>query len=256
MNILNTVKNQIKEGERLKDKLIIIFYYFSKFFFKNPDFLFNVVLKNSVGKFFCSKSPSYAGSSSENYELKVQKHLKLEKGIFVDVGAHIGRFSIEIANKLKKGKVIAIEPERDNFKTLLKNISINNLKNVIALDLACSDKKGVAEFHTFGKGTGGSSLVKMSKHDGKIKVKIDTLDNIVKRLKLKNLDLLKIDVEDAEIYVLRGAKNSIRKFKPKIIFECYGYNNYKRIDEFLTKLGYKIKRIDYLNYLAEVKSFL
>jgi FkbM family methyltransferase len=248
---LITIKNQIIEGEKLKDKLILSIYLFLKIFFKNYKIPSDIIITNSAGRFFCYKGSSHAPGCSENYEPEVQKHLKLEKGIFIDVGAYIGRFSIGIANKLKEGKVIAIEPERNNFKTLSKNIYINNLKNIIALDIACSDKKGTTEFYTFGKGTGGSSLVKMDLHDGTVKVKVNTIDNLVKDFKLKSLDLLKIDVEHKEIGVLRGAEKSIRKFKPKIIFECYGEDKYKKIEDFLIKLGYEIKRIDYLNYVAD-----
>ncbi|MEM2614637.1 MAG: FkbM family methyltransferase, partial [Nitrososphaerota archaeon] len=49
----------------------------------------------------------------------------LEKGVFVDVGAHIGKYTIMVARKLKDGKVIAIEADPNNFKILKKNLILN-----------------------------------------------------------------------------------------------------------------------------------
>src|SRR3989344_7115428 len=144
MKRLNVVLEQVNEGETFKDKLVIFSYWFSKIFFKNPQFLSDVTLKNSAGRFFCSRNPSYLGSSVENYEPEVQEHLKLKEGVFIDIGAFTGRYTIEIGNSLKKGKVISVEPNRDNFKILQKNILINHLENTIALNIACSDRKGKA----------------------------------------------------------------------------------------------------------------
>lgn len=60
--------------------------------------------------------------------------------MFLGVGAHIGKYTITVGRKLIEGKIIAIEPEPDNFENLRKNVSLNRLNNVTALNIATSDK--------------------------------------------------------------------------------------------------------------------
>jgi len=58
-----------------------------------------------------------------------------EGDVFIDIGAHIGRYTLEAAKAVgEKGKVIAIEPHPSNFKILNENIKLNNLNNVITLN--------------------------------------------------------------------------------------------------------------------------
>jgi len=65
---------------------------------------------------------------------------------FIDVGAHIGRYSFPIAKLLgENGLVIAIEPDSRAFKALTKGIELNNLRNVIALNIALGHRDGEAD---------------------------------------------------------------------------------------------------------------
>lgn len=220
----------ISSGKTFKDKFGIIIYWvgnypLSKIFGYKAYLPWNVIVSHSGGNYFINrKTPGHLGSSSENYEPEVMENLNLKKGVFIDVGTHIGRFTIQIARQLKdKGEVIAFEPDNLNYEILLKNISLNKLMNVLPYNMAVSNKIGLAKFHILEEGSGGNSIVKDPKHTkGFELVKTTTIDEIVKNLKLKRIDTMKIDVEDAEIQVLKGAKESIKNFKPKIIFESYG----------------------------------
>jgi hypothetical protein len=82
------------------------------------------------------------------YERKVFDKLFgfLKSGsVFIDVGAHIGRYSFPIAKLVgKDGLVIAIEPAPLAFKALLTGIKLNNLRNVLALNTALGDSEGKA----------------------------------------------------------------------------------------------------------------
>ncbi len=252
MNKSKLIFSQINQGYKLRDKSTIFLYWGSKIFFKEPKFLFNVTIKNIYGKFFCGKKHQFLSLSSEEFDYKVLDNLKLEEGTIIDVGACIGRISIPLAKNLK-GKVISIEANKTSFEIFKVNIKLNNIKNIIPLNLACSERKGFSNLYSAKDIYGGDSLIKLKSHTGKVKVKTDTIDNIVEDLKLKKVDSIKIDVETTEINVLRGAINTLKKFKPKIIFECYGDNICKEINNLLTSFGYKIKRIDYLNYVAEMR---
>jgi FkbM family methyltransferase len=65
--------------------------------------------------------------------------------VFIDVGAHIGRYSFPIAKLVGGGGlVVAIEPDPLAFKALLMGMKLNNLRNVLALNIALGDNEGKA----------------------------------------------------------------------------------------------------------------
>lgn len=69
--------------------------------------------------------------------------------------------------------------------------------------------------------------------------------------KLPRIDLIKIDVEGAEHLVIEGAMKTIKKFKPKILFEAWNEENLNKVTKLLSKLNYKVISIDGDNYLGE-----
>jgi len=111
------------------------------------------------------------------------KEIKPED-VFIDIGAHIGEYTLPIAKKCKL--VIAFEPEPRNYITLQQNCKLNKLENVYALPIALSSTSGKLKlFRTIGS-QGHSLNPKLHKeaiHDV-IEVNVDTLDNIVENLKL------------------------------------------------------------------------
>jgi len=180
----------------------------------------------------------------------MKRFFKIEmEEVFIDLGAGIGKYSIIIGNMMgNKGKVIAIEPEPKNFKILKKNIELNSLTNVIPINLACSKNEEKHFFYLDNKGVQGHSLIKRTKIKKIIKTK--RLDNVLKDLKIKKVDLMKIDVEGAEADVLEGARATLRKNHPKIIFEAWDENYLDKVKKILKAFNYKIKQIAEQNYLA------
>lgn len=77
------------------------------------------------------------------FEEYVWCHLKPAKNdVFIDIGAHIGKYTLPIAKIVGvQGKVIAIEPDPDNFEALLEGIKMNKLTNIVALNVAAYDKQ-------------------------------------------------------------------------------------------------------------------
>lgn len=69
-------------------------------------------------------------------------------------------------------------------------------------------------------------------------------------LKIKKVDLVKIDVEGAEADVLKGATKTLKKYHPKIIFEAWDEQYLKKVKEVLKPFNYKIKQIAPENYIA------
>jgi len=175
----------------------------------------------------------------------------IENGIFIDIGAHVGRYSIIIANKLDgKGRVIAVEPERNNFVALLENIKLNNLENVIPINNAICDKsRRLPFYYTNVVGSGFSSLVQ--KWENKVEVDAVTLDHLLDKLKIvpSEVKLVKIDVEGTEYSVLRGAKKFLKSSDAKIIFES-GPETIDKCCKLLRKFGYRVSPLGNENFLA------
>jgi len=175
-------------------------------------------------------------------EHEVKKHIQPKQGdIFIDIGAHAGAYCIRAAKIIgERGKVIALEPHPENFKLLLSNIAYNKLNNVIALPVAASDADGISHLYVTAHGTGSHTLVKheKNKYVSELIVRTVTLDSIIERFKLSRLDWIKIDVEGAELKVLRGGEKAL-KIARKLIIEVWNENS-DYIFNLLKSYGYKI----------------
>jgi len=155
----------------------------------------------------------------------------VKKGMtFVDVGACIGYYTL-IAAKLvgADGKVFAFEPEPLNFEWLVRSISINGFKNILPIRKAVSDKNGLIELYLDKDNIGGHSIVR--NRGESILVEAVALDNFFKD---QTPDVVKIDIEGAEILALRGMEQIIKRSKELSLFVEFLYNK-KEILDFLSK---------------------
>jgi FkbM family methyltransferase len=145
------------------------------------------------------------------------KEYKLKRGnVVIDVGAYVGGFSIYCSKIVKEGKVIAIEPNKENFKRLIENLKLNKVKNVIALNLALHNHKGRLILSDDGA---KSTIIK--RDDGNSKeVFCDRLDNTLNNLKIKKVDFIKIDVVGNENKVLEGMGKTL-KCNPHVVIMRY-----------------------------------
>lgn len=127
-----------------------------------------------------------------------------EGEIVIDVGAHVGVFTIKASEAVgEKGLVVAIEPDPNNLALLKKNIRINGCNNVIVIGKAAGSSKGKAKLYLHAISWGHSLY---GKRPDFVEVEVDTLDNIASQLKLKKIGFIKINAEGAELEVLRGAE--------------------------------------------------
>jgi len=189
----------------------------------------------------------YAGGLSYAFnrpsEKTLLRYFKPQIGsTFVDVGANIGWYTL-IGSKMVglTGKVVAIEPEPKNFVLLQKNVKDNNLTNAIMINAALSDINGYEWLNLSSLPTEHSIMSTSSSHN--IRVPSERLDDLLNKLKISHVDFLKIDVEDAEMRVLRGAKKTLTQ-GPQIIIEC---SNHENVQKYLGQYNYKTKRIDKFN---------
>lgn len=167
-----------------------------------------------------------------------------ENDIVVDIGSHIGDFSI-LAHKKGASKIFAYEPDNTNHKNLKKNIQNNRIKNIIAINKAVTDKKGFINFYE-NENNGGSSIYKVENKVIKRKVKSISLEDVFKENKLDRIDFLKIDCEGSEGLIFKNIKRDILNKINKISLE---YHNNVSImsDAEITKLlernGFDVKKL-------------
>lgn len=162
----------------------------------------------------------------------------------VDIGAHVGAFSLLAAKAVgERGVVVAIEPLPKNVSLLNLNLSKNRIGNVITVNKALGEKKQKAKLYLPQKGTGGCSLLYTS--PASIEVDVDTLDNILLELGLTKVDFLKIDAEGYEPEILKGAK-CILTTSPNIKISIAAYHpftaketNLSQLVSFLEDLSFK-----------------
>jgi FkbM family methyltransferase len=156
--------------------------------------------------------------SYEGFILKIIDRLCPSDGVFIDIGANIGYLSLFLA-RIKSRMVYSFEASSFNFSALLNNIKLNKAINVMPFNTYLGDKLGTASFFYDADNPGASSsrvLIESNKHLNEI-VKTNSLD--LMRLNLNRIDLIKIDVEGSELFVIQGALETIARFRPFILCE-------------------------------------
>jgi len=163
--------------------------------------------------------------------------------IVVDIGAHIGSFSVYAAKKATNGKVYAYEPNKDNYEILLRNKTINNINNLHTFNTAVSDKVGTIDLY-LGKSHNAMHSVYETDTKKKIKVPTITIKEILKRNKLKKIDVLKIDTEGAEYDIILNMPPKVFEKVDNILMEYHDYlnhhYNYTHLKRHLEKNGFKV----------------
>lgn len=157
--------------------------------------------------------------------------------VVIDVGAHMGFFTLKIAKDVKK--VVAVEPDPVNFKFLAFNVRLNNVEDrVILHNLALGERDGQAFLDRSGYGFGRSKIT-TGKTDYLTKIK--TVDNLISEDGLERVDLIKIDTEGSELEILEGAKETLQGYKPDLLLAAYHFNQeHLTLADYLRKYGYNI----------------
>jgi FkbM family methyltransferase len=190
-----------------------------------------------------------------------QDYLKADKNV-LDIGAHIGWYTVAMAKKAKH--VYAFECSPKSFNYLCANIALNDLHyKVTKYNCALSDVEGSVDYFVRDPNDGGGNgITKFGYDEDKntktIKVPAKTLDSFG----LDNISFIKLDVEGHELQVLKGAVETIKKNNyPKIFFESWDPDKdamnlnatqlRKDLFAFVMEIGYKIVRVGVEMYIAE-----
>lgn len=127
--------------------------------------------------------------------------------VIIDVGAHIGTFSLLAAKGAPAGKVFAIEACRETFNLLYLNVKLNALSNVDMSHLALSDRVGKVYLH-YDRENWGHTIVRPLGIDGEL-VQADTLTNFLQDKGIDRCHFMKFNCEGAEFPILLGTSKDV-----------------------------------------------
>jgi FkbM family methyltransferase len=186
-----------------------------------------------------------------NVTLWLDRMLTVESDpVFYDVGANYGYYTLRAA--AAAAHVYAFEPVSETYGQLRSNIDQNDLQDVVAAyQVGLSDCPGIAEVNIYNS-SGNNSMYLTTSSDpsvtrvGTETIELTTLDELIEAEGLSLPTILKMDIEGAELYALRGARNTIARSQPTLIVEfdehAFADANYSKEDLLseLDRHGYTI----------------
>jgi FkbM family methyltransferase len=146
-------------------------------------------------------------------------------GVFVDVGAHIGIYTLAMARAAgPSGSVHSFEPNPTTFERLRHHVLQNGLGNVRLNQVAVGSTEGRAKLNAPTKeNSGAASLLSTNMPDRfdarPVEVQVTSLDAYCRRHPFDRLDVIKIDCQGYELQVLEGGSNVLQGFRPRLLLE-------------------------------------
>jgi FkbM family methyltransferase len=156
----------------------------------------------------------------------VPEYRPAEDHVIIDVGAHIGTFSLFAASKVPKGQVYAIEASRETFNLLRINVALNHAANIDPSHLALADKQGTCMlYHDLGHW--GNTIVKPLSGHGET-VSTDSLASFLQAKNISRCHFMKLNCEGAEFPILLSAPVEVlRRFNMMLIlYHCDLYTKH------------------------------
>lgn len=203
---------------------------------------FLVLLNDSLGQALINKK------DFEPHFYNVAKNVIKEGDICLDCGANLGYHTVTMAKLVgKAGKVIAFEPLRVIYQQLNGNVFLNDLRNVIALNVAVGNEQKIIQMdyvdvdHPIGVNIGATKIGKYGDMVEMIKI-----DDVIQN----GVSFMKIDVQGSEVFLLDGAENLIKNARPVMFIEvenqwltCFGQTSETLLNKIMS-LDYILVRIN------------
>lgn len=208
------------------------------------------------GIFSYYKNDQYIGKSLSEYgewsepEIELLKQVFPNEGNIVEIGSNIGTHTVPLANHITNGgKLIAFEPQTQNYNLLIQNLSDNNLNNVKVFKIALSSKELNAyipiykedEINNFGDAEILADVFTEYKQNFE-RINVKSLDQIINEEYGDNfpINLIKCDAQGQELNIILGSKKIINKYKPFLYLENDDIDISKNLIELIKSMGYRM----------------
>ncbi len=164
--------------------------------------------------------------------------------VIVDAGANIGAYTVLAASNVgSTGRVVSIEPEKNNLNYLKRNIAMNGLGNVVVVKKGAWSKKRTLKLYLISDNImAHTMIVKKSKRH--VNVPVETIDAICRSNGLDHVDFIKMDIEGAEIEAVKGM-HTLSKSKLRMAIAAYhpigdGQKAYEKVIPYLRANGFTV----------------
>jgi FkbM family methyltransferase len=167
----------------------------------------------------------FVSGTFEHNEFALFDRLLQPGMVFVDGGANEGAYTVFAAARVgPAGRVIAVEPSRREIERLKLNLSLNELNGVELVEAAFTECAGPVKLTIAEREHAGLNTLGAFFYDGVATVGIETvaattLDELVAECHLLRLDIVKLDLEGAELRALNGARRALAEPKPLLLIE-------------------------------------
>lgn len=177
-------------------------------------------------------------------EYKPQISVVTEYSVVIDIGAHIGLFSLYVSQLCENGSIFCFEPIKENYDLLSFNINLNKIKNIKSFQKAVTDKPGVVRIFLSSDAAAHSIFLKGSSYQ---ESESTSLKEILDSNKIENCDLLKMDCEGSEYMILNSLPDEYFDRIQNIAME---YHLVAEKPELIQDLA---KKLTVLNYKVIIK---
>lgn len=172
-----------------------------------------------------------------------EAQLLVNRPVVVDIGAFHGAYAVILGKivQRKGGRLIAVEPHPEQFHTMLDNVRLNGLEDtVICRQVAVADYTGDARLRC----GGNQSVLDTGQGDDGVTVEVVTLSDLLRKHDINKVDILMMDVEGAELLVLRGSPwNAVRIEKVFCEMHPYAWKNFgysgRDVGQFIRDNGFR-----------------
>jgi FkbM family methyltransferase len=162
------------------------------------------------------------------------------EAVCIDIGANIGSTSLAWTKTLRTGRIYAIEPHPETYKTLVRNIQLNGaIGRILPYQFAMGSEDGEISLFISDEGSMAMRPGSYKWHGREISIPSRNADSFIEEEGIKYIDILKMDIEGYELEALRGARE-VLKITKRIVLEYHSYELYKGCLEVLEQSGFMV----------------
>jgi len=156
-----------------------------------------------------------------------------------DVGAHVGYFTVLFSKLVgKDGRVYAFEPEPFNIRLIKQHVKKNRIENIDLIEAGVAERAGRMHFDNK-RGSGRGRIA----DSGGIEIALVGLDELYREGRIPVPDVLKMDVEGAEVDALKGAKNLLGVGKTVCFISTHGPEIHRQAMQLMRDYGYRVEEV-------------